>query len=319
MSCSFCSSRSHNIILCENPMIGVLYERIKEMFVDLVLHIPNDVETNFKVLLRRRYNLREMRAVGVRFMNASARMTKSQLIELMFQYFNTRIMNPISEPLPRVTQQTPLDLPVSQNSLQVTQLPGESDPYGPSLNDLILLEETISLIDEIQQPPQANVTSSGITWYIDRTPSPVSITSLQSFMSEQNLNRRLLYQLASYIDSTYHGMILNSMRTNLSDSFNSAAGDGQIKKYNIKINNSIEHGVDEGCGDCAICFDTKTTAELIKLNCDHNFCGICIKGILTAHEDMYKGPACALCRIPMTTFTVRSEETSNIVFEHCIN
>ena len=272
--------------------------------------IQNDVETNFKMTLRRRFNLRELRAVGIKFGNATARMSKSLLINLLYQYFNTRIMNPN---VPHVSQVSQLSSPA---------LPTTADPIPAYASDLELYEETLQLLEEIQEPSTASETEQ-LNWYIDRTPTPWSLIRYQTFLGGQRLHTRFSEQLVSIHERIYSAMILDSMRRDLTADFNDAvgtlnAGRPQVKKYNINIENLCD-GVEEeeACALCAICFENKQSSELIKLNCNHDFCGECIKGTLVAHDNIYKGPSCALCRVNMLTLTVRSEETLNLVAEHC--
>ena len=69
--------------------------------------------------------------------------------------------------------------------------------------------------------------------------------------------------------------------------------------------------------ECNICYELCNNTNLIKLNCNHEFCGCCIKNTLN-HHDKLCSPSCALCRQPMSRFTVKNVETYNLIAEHCI-
>ena len=159
MPCSFCNSRGHDIRFCDNQMIGLLYERIKVIYVDTLREVQNtgNIEMTFKAVLNRRFNLRELRAVGVKFLNKVARLNKSQYIQTMYQHYSSRIYT-----IPESNQET-------------RSLPTQPDPIPDFARDI---EETSSQEDY------------DITWYIDTTPSQISTAtfSMRELTTPQRSN-----------------------------------------------------------------------------------------------------------------------------------
>lgn len=269
MSCSFCYSRFHNITHCGHSMIDILFERIKVIYVDMMTHYPDDKEVRFKSVLSRRFNARELRGVGVKYFGTPARTTKVILIDRMWRYFSSRI-----------------HLPEPQENdgwIEARRLPVAPDPVPDFARDL---EDT---------PPEDE---HDIMWYIDTTPSPVSLLSFGMQIFPRN---------SSPV----------TVARNLLLEFEAVAHAPQVKKYNISPL-LVQQQEKEGVEECAICYENISSIDLVKLNCSHIFCGSCIKGTLKAHNNIYCGPACALCRAPMTSFSVKNPEIYNLVSEHCL-
>jgi len=249
-------------------MIDIFYERIKNIYLDMLRQYPRDTEVRFKSVLDRRFNLRELRAVGVKFAYALARHTKQELISRLWQYFSSRI-----------------HLPVQQENdgwMATRRLPTQPD----------LIPDFASDLDH-----EVGDEENDIMWYLDSTPSPVSVVGLM-VIPESRLHR----------DGNW------IYRRNLLQEFNTVS---QAKKYGINAM-LVSNTEDERDQECAICYETISHMDLVKLNCSHNFCGGCIKGILNTHNNMYCGPACAMCRAPMTSFSVKNPEIYDLVSEHCL-
>ncbi len=134
MSCSFCNSTSHNVRDCQNPAIGILHERIKEMYLSVMNQYPLEIYVRFKALITRLFNLRELKVVCATYTTFPISRTKTEIIESLYQYYSSRIY--ISEE---------------------RRLPTQPDPIPDFARYLI--EE-----DEEEEPTIIN-------WYIDRTPS----------------------------------------------------------------------------------------------------------------------------------------------------
>ena len=178
------------------------------------------------------------------------------------------------------------------------RLPTEPDPIPEYAQDLEEAGSPVTLIQE-----EAN-----ITWYIDRTPTPVSVLRFATWLnpSTHHLNIDIMHQFTGGV--------------NLMSHFDAVSGNipftPQIKKYDIEpmlVSGELEEGVEE----CAICYESIECMDLVKLNCNHKFCGSCIKQSLKAHNNMYCGPSCALCRKEIESFTVKKIEIYNLMSEHC--
>lgn len=167
MSCSFCNSESHNIRCCQDPMISLLYERIKVIYIDIMNQYPRDIEYHFKSILNRRFNLRELRGVCATHTNFPSSRPKQQILYALYHYFSTRIYS-----LPRQEEEQPW--------LEVRRLPTQADPIPDFARDL-------------EQPQEDEDEDNDITWYIDTTPSPVSVLTLSLIQSRLTSPQRLNY------------------------------------------------------------------------------------------------------------------------------
>ena len=66
--------------------------------------------------------------------------------------------------------------------------------------------------------------------------------------------------------------------------------------------------------ECAICFEN-IHCNGLKINCNHVFCGNCIRKTLVSCNTL--SPLCALCREPMKTFDVQNKDTFELVKINC--
>jgi hypothetical protein len=98
MSCSFCNLRGHNITTCNDIFIDIHYERIKNIYIDIITRIYPDNIENYTELGKSQINtlfdLKKLRAVGVKYLHLNARMNKSQLIPRIWEHFKTHIYYP---------------------------------------------------------------------------------------------------------------------------------------------------------------------------------------------------------------------------------
>ena len=290
MHCSFCNSRYHNIKGCQNPNIDLLYERIKVIYVDTMNQYPYDTEYHFKSTLNRIFNLRELRVVCVTRANFPASRTKQQIIYALYQYFSTHIYN-----IPHQEQE--------QQWLESSILPTQPDTISDFASDLVHHPE-----EEFD-----------ITWHIDTTPSPVYeliFAIFQENNTQEHINNDMLLQLIG--DEQMR--IRESVGFNSLSHFDEVSGnipfDSQVKKYNIHPV-LLTDEVIEGVEDCAICYESIKSIDMVKLNCEHKFCGNCINGYMKVHNNMCGGPTCALCRTQILSFSIKNPEIYNLVSEHC--
>lgn len=297
--CSFCSIQGHNLTFCVNPMIGILFERIKVIYID-VLNSYSDsqaIELRFKEVLNRRMNLRDLRAVGVKFLNLSSRLSKENLINEFYNYYRGRI------------------------SSSVSLFPSSPDPIPSFANDLEVSNEILS---ESASQVASTSQETPITWYTDRTPDASLILRFQVLLMEQSIRNNIYNEMIEYHNNIYHANILNSLRTNLLSEFNSV---DSSPKFNIKIeygeeieleNKETEKVNEENdLKECGICWEQFSDKKLIKLNCAHEFCGDCVKGILKNHKNMIENPRCALCRDQMCVLKIVRKEEYDLLSEHC--
>lgn len=282
MSCSFCNSLSHNIRGCHDPMIGLLSERIKVIYIDVMTHYPITAESAFKSILNRRFNLRELRAVCATNTDFPTSRTKAQITHILYQYYSNHI-----HITPRQQEE--------QEWLEIRRIPTQPDPVPDFARDL-------------EEPPEED-----ITWYINRTPSPTSVLRFPLFEVPHRSNYEQLRR-------RHHGISHELMPVNLLSHFDAVSGNipfiPQIKKYNIRpvlVSDNVEKGEE----DCPICYESMKCMDMVKLNCEHKFCGNCIKETLRTHNKTDCGPSCALCRTKMVNFIINNQEIYNLVSEHC--
>lgn len=81
------------------------------------------------------------------------------------------------------------------------------------------------------------------------------------------------------------------------------------RKYDIQIKmkkgsrsrKETVNYTDKDKDDCPICYDALFPNEFIKLNCSHEFCGVCLKNVLKTCSPN-KEPKCAICRAHIWSF-----------------
>lgn len=77
------------------------------------------------------------------------------------------------------------------------------------------------------------------------------------------------------------------------------------RKHNIKVTLCIQ--INDELEDCSVCYNDIKNSDMVTLNCNHRFCGTCVKKILiTCNID--KTACCALCRGQITTFHINNQE-----------
>lgn len=86
-------------------------------------------------------------------------------------------------------------------------------------------------------------------------------------------------------------------------------------KFNIALKVCDEDTTPDHCGEeCPVCYDNTSKDTIVTLNCGHQYCGSCVKGILTATLEKNTKfnrrelPPCAMCRVDMTAIDVNSRK-----------
>jgi len=274
MPCSFCNSPNHNITYCNHQLISVYYDNIKQTYLSIIA-LNNSVMYNenlFKMVLNTRFYLRDLRAVGVKYLRVYASTSKSTLISILWQYFNSLIW--------QQQQQTPENIEEDEEE--------EEEEDEEESNEL---------------PPE----DASILSYIGNT--------YFSYMATMFPNPNPTVQ--PLVNDGYgfpHDLNFDFALENVHNQFNP-----QVKKYRIHLHLVEEFGevFGEDFEDCSICYDNTNCLDLVKLNCNHEFCGCCIKNTLNHHDKLCE-PSCALCRQPMSRFTVKKSETYKLIAEYCI-
>ena len=86
-------------------------------------------------------------------------------------------------------------------------------------------------------------------------------------------------------------------------------------KFNIALKICDEDTTPDHCGEeCPVCYDTTSKDTIVTLNCGHQYCGSCVKGIMTSTLEKNTKfnrrelPPCAMCRVDMTGIDVNSRK-----------
>ena len=64
--------------------------------------------------------------------------------------------------------------------------------------------------------------------------------------------------------------------------------------------------------ECSICYELTEYSNQVKLNCDHEFCGSCVKKIIEKNNQ----PCCAFCRVNIEKIEVKSINMQQIFNEY---
>ena len=165
--------------------------------------------------------------------------------------------------------------------------------------------------------------------------------SLYTFF--ENVNNMLLLDIATNLNIPYifnNNDNINNENTppdyvvrNLLQSFNSVANANTNTNTNTNTNANTNANTNnkfnitsvldfthtpeelENICDCGICLDDNIKTEnMVKLNCEHSFCGDCITRVL---QTALKTPTCALCRASITAIEINSQDNYNRISEFC--
>jgi hypothetical protein len=138
------------------------------------------------------------------------------------------------------------------------------------------------------------------SWYIDTQPEPYDFQEPYEPDPEQ-------YDLQPRVLDNEYDFIGFSEETN----------NAYVKKYNIVPSLFCEEQEAEELEECSICYEQMKRINAVTLNCNHRFCGGCIKQTLECHNDLINNPSCALCRTTMTSFSVKNPDTYNEISLYC--
>jgi hypothetical protein len=291
MPCSFCGQHGHTINNCVSPAIEILYNRLKDIYIETngmynnIINVNdrfdfnrNLCERRFKNEVDRRFGLRELRVVAVRYTVARASINKRELLHYMWTHFNygTHEQSRISNNIPMV----PFFIHTVSNTIPF--IPDNIPEFAQDLDSNYISNELIPVV-----PFESY-------WTIDRTPDLdylLSIPIPQGYMDEfittprNNIIKRKINVL---IDLT------EDINTNLT------------KDINTDLTEETENI------ECPICYEPILKNNEIKLNCCHEFCCSCISKSLNAYDKQI----CALCRTPTTTYNVKTTEMYNVIAEY---
>ena len=294
--CSYCGMRDHNIRHCPHPFIGVHYTRLKNIFTGIsIQQMSGELKhMQFNHRLMQQFTVRELKAVAVKYAGSQAYGNKTMFIESLWSHCCAHVEVHIHEWI-EVEHHSQIVIP---------QIPDQVPAYAQDLEG-----------QEQEQQEQGPT-----LWIIDRTPTPIQDNinyNNYAHLRPSQLIRLIREQVTNYYnyqpaEDEYIPFTNANPVRNLEEEF--AA---EVRKFDIVPLMECETSEDvETASECAICYEPTKLVDTVVLNCNHQFCKTCIKHTLMKHRQIC-GPSCALCREPMSTFTVTNPDTYNAIAEHC--
>lgn len=289
-SCSFCGNNEHDIRVCNSPLIPDIDRRLSEGYYaviqqgELLRTREEDIKERFIIWAMDLFHLKDLRVFVVTTCGAPPSGTnKRQYAEEVWNIYKAITTSAI-------------------NANANTNL----------------------LEDNIEE----------ITWSIDRTPrrhSDVEMAPLPSIRMSRNerIRERRARDVMNYIPSpefvTLARNLMYAMDMEADFIPFTNTNDNELnKKYNIAITKKVlkaDTNTDAELYECCICMNNEINEDdIIKLNCQHQFCGDCIVSTLKKHNKSSElKPGCALCRATMTNIEVANDATLEKIQEFCVD
>jgi hypothetical protein len=264
-----------------------------------------DIKERFIVWAMELLYVNDLRVFAVTTIGSPASgYTKRQYAEDAYNIFKTLI--------PRVRQGVLLNRAVEE--MNATHAEQANTNISTSVDISVNVNDDIS---------NSNTASGGsveeeeeITWSIVRTPSrdiemmplPSIRTSRMERIRERRARDTMNYipspQFVNVVRSLLYEMDMEADFIPFSD--NSDSDSNVTKKYNIVAVLEAAAAVESAVCECCICLNNEVNrSEIVKLNCDHLFCGECIITTLKKHNKSSEvKPCCALCRAPISQIAV---------------
>ena len=165
-----------------------------------------------------------------------------------------------------------------------------------------------------------------ITWSIDRTPrrhSDIEMMPLPSIRMSRSerVRERRARDVMNYIPSPEFVTFVRNLMTELdaeADFIPFSQETNINNKYNIALT-ALDNKVEEGC-ECAICLnDEINSSDIVRLNCEHQFCGDCVISTLKTHKKSSGfEPRCALCRTDIAEIKTNNTDVQAKIQEFCL-
>ena len=326
-------------------MIDILYERIKVIYVDMMTQFPHDTEVRFKSILNRRFNLRELRAVGVQYIHAAARTTKRLLVDCLWQYFSTNIHLPEIEP--RRLPVNPDPIPEFARDLEQQQDDEEEDitwyidrtPSRVNIpqDDGYRTPPSVTAIPTSPQAPRRRIDFSNYFRLLSNQQDPLSLRELRDILiadfewSNTTGDRynifvtRRLIAIVNESLATGRQIVVpqENMPLNLDERFSpmplnlDEAFSRTVRKFNIIPTLLVQESENlEVVEDCPICYESVKLLDIAEIGCGHKFCGECVTKTLQKHNKRDE-PCCAMCRGKIETCIVKKQEVYDQIVEYC--
>lgn len=282
--CSFCASTEHDIRLCNSPLINDIDRRLSEGFYAI---------TQQGELLRTREED-----------------IKERFIVWATDLFHLKDL--------RVFVVTTVGSPTSgYNKRQYAE---EVWNVYKTLTSTIVEEEQMA-VEEEQVVEEEN---DEITWSIDTTPrrhSDIEMMPLPSIRMSRSdrVRERRARDVMNYIPSPEFVSFVRNLMTELDAEADFIPFSETNNKYNIALTKLEEEEKVDGC-ECAICLnDEISSSDIVRLNCEHQFCGDCVISTLKTHKKSSEfEPRCALCRTDISEIKTNNVDVQAKIQEYCL-
>lgn len=282
--CSFCASTEHDIRLCNSPLINDIDRRLSEGFYAI---------TQQGELLRTREED-----------------IKERFIVWATDLFHLKDL--------RVFVVTTVGSPTSgYNKRQYAE---EVWNVYKTLTSTIVEEEQMA-VEEEQVVEEEN---DEITWSIDTTPrrhSDIEMMPLPSIRMSRSdrVRERRARDVMNYIPSPEFVSFVRNLMTELDAEADFIPFSETNNKYNIALTKLEEEEKVDGC-ECAICLnDEISSSDIVRLNCEHQFCGDCVISTLKTHKKSSEfEPRCALCRTDISEIKTNNVDVQSKIQEFCL-
>lgn len=87
----------------------------------------------------------------------------------------------------------------------------------------------------------------------------------------------------------------------------------------IPLINDLTIAEDAPSCECPLCFDEFAATDVLVTNCNHSFCGTCVKEYATINKNKIKKPDCPMCRADITEFKIGNPQVHNDISNHILN
>jgi hypothetical protein len=297
-SCSFCGNSEHYIRMCNSPLIPEIDRRLSEGYYavvqqgELLRTREEDIKERFIIWAMDLFHLKDLRVFVVTTCGSPPSGTnKRQYAEEVWNIYKAITTTAIA------SASTSLTTAINTNT------------------------NTNILEDDMEE----------ITWSIDRTPrrhSDVEMAPLPSIRMSRNerIRERRARDVMNYIPSPEFVTLARNLMYAMDMEvdfipFTNTNDNEPNKKYNIAITKKVLKAINTDLCECCICMNNEINeVDIVKLNCEHQFCGDCIVSTLKKHNKSSElKPGCALCRATMTNIEVANDATLEKMQEFCVD
>jgi hypothetical protein len=317
--CSFCGNGDHDVRQCNSTLIKDIDRRLSEGFYAIsqqcgLLRMNEDAtKVRFINWAADMFQLKELKVLAVITIGAAAsgRNKNEYALDVwnIYKLLTTRVLTSID-----------MNTIVSGFSTVAGALnngngngngngnenenengnENENENENGNENENENVNENVN--NNVENDSISSLVEDEITWSIDRTPTRHSdvemmgLPRIRSIRGERERQRRIPNYIPNQEFMNYVRNLMNDFDNTDNDN------DDNNNKYNI---NAIMAEEESECDhECCICLnDTIERDNIVKLNCQHQFCADCIITTLKKYNNTIE-PRCALCRDTMTTIEV---------------